>query len=348
MLPGGACVTAQRYLSAPPSPVTLSLMVRPFSLRDWSLLRRLSDEGTLLHAESALTRSCQPLRGALFNMVTRGDAATYVWRAENGDSSGFVQLLLPPGQPHAQLLCLGATPVDGADAEHSSRINEDAWFFLLDGAVAAIGQRGIHSVIAEVEETGPELPVLRQAGFAVYTRQDIWCMAGPAPSAGDNQLQLVTEADEWDVEWLYAHTVPPLIQLVEPTPPQEGQDWILREGDDLVAVVNLRDGRAATWMRLFIHPNAQARAGEIVAAATTLARPQPDHPVYCCVRRYQSWVQSALLQSGYALCQSQAVMVRHVVKSIEKKAAELGARLQTQPAHQSTMLEGLREPQPFR
>ena len=70
-------------------------------------------------------------------MVTRGDAATFVWRAENGDSSGFVQLLLPPGQPHAQLLCLGATPVDGADAEHSSRINEDAWFFLLDGAVAA-------------------------------------------------------------------------------------------------------------------------------------------------------------------------------------------------------------------
>ena len=290
MLPGGACVTAQRYLSAPPSPVTLSLMVRPFSLRDWSLLRRLSDEGTLLHAESALTRSCQPLRGALFNMVTRGDAATFVWRAENGDSSGFVQLLLPPGQPHAQRLCRGATPVDGADAEDSSRIYEDAWFFLLDGAVAAIGQRGIHSVIAEVEETGPELPVLRQAGFAVYTRQDIWCMAGPAPSAGDNQLQLVTEADEWDVEWLYAHTVPPLIQLVEPTPPQEGQDWILREGDDLVAVVNLRDGRAATWMRLFIHPNAQARRrdcgrGDHVGPGRS---PTIRSTAAC---RYQSWAE---------------------------------------------------------
>jgi hypothetical protein len=323
-------------------------MIRPFSLRDWALLRRLSEDGTLLHAESALTRSCQPLRGALFNMVTRGDAATYVWRAESGDSSGFVQLLLPPGQPHAQLLCLGATPAADPDVHPQSEINEDAWLFLLDGAVAAMGRRGVHSVIAEVEETGPELPMLRQAGFAVYTRQDIWCTAGPASGSRQSMLRPVTAADDWDVEWLYAHTVPPLIQVVEPVPPQEGQDWILREGDDLVAVVNLHDGRAATWMRLFVHPNAQARAEEIVAASTVLAKPQPDHPVYCCVRRYQSWLQSALVESGYALCQSQAVMVRHVAKSVEKKATELGALLQTQPAQPTTMLEGLREPQTFR
>jgi hypothetical protein len=112
--------------------------------------------------------------------------------------------------------------------------------------------------------------------------------------------------------------------------------------------VNLHDGRAATWMRLFVHPNAQARAEEIVEAATILARPQPDHPVYCCVRRYQSWLQSALAQSGYALCQSQAVMVRHVTKSIERKATEMGALLQTQPIRPTTMLEGLREPQHVR
>lgn len=323
-------------------------MIRPFSLRDWGLLRRLRDEGTLLHAESALTRSCQPLRGALFNMVTRGDAATFVYRAENGNGSGFVQLLLPPGQPHAQLLCIGATPVAESGVQPQGDINEDAWLFLLDGAVAAMGQRGVHSVIAEVEESGPELPVLRQAGFAVYTRQDIWCTAGPAPGSRQELLKPATAADEWDVEWLYAHTVPPLIQVVEPVRPQEGQDWILREGEDLVAVVHLHDRRAATWMRLFVHPNAQARAEEIVSAATILARPQPDHPVYCCIRRHQGWLQSALVQSGYALCQSQAVMVRHVTKSIEKKASELGALLQTQPVHPTTMLEGLREPQYFR
>jgi hypothetical protein len=320
-------------------------MIRPFSLRDWALLRRLSDEGTLLHAESALTRSCQPLRGALFNMVTRGDAATYVWRAEGGDASGFVQLLLPPGQPHAQLLCLGATPALDLEAGEGTVANEDAWLYLLDGAVAAMGQRGVHSVIAEVEETGPELPVLRQAGFAVYTRQDIWCTAGPAPLARQNLLRPATELDEWDVEWLYAHTVPPLIQVVEPVPPQEGQHWVLREGDDLVAFIHLLDRRAATWMRLFVHPNAQARGEEIMAAATALARPQPDHPVYCCVRRYQSWLQSALTSNGYALCQSQAVMVRHVTKAIGKKATELNALLHTQPIQSTTLLEGLREPQ---
>jgi hypothetical protein len=279
-------------------------------------------------------------------MVTRGDAATYVYRAERGDDSGFVQLLLPPGQPHAQLLCLGASPVEGDESESEPSVNEDAWFFLLDGAVGAMGERGVHSVIAEIDELGPELPVLRRAGFAVYTRQDIWATAGPVSADADRSLlRLATEADEWDIEWLYAHTVPPLIQVVEPSPPQEGQLWILREEDDLSAVVHMHDGPAATWMRLFIHPNAQAMGQDIIAAATALADPHPEHPVYCCVRRYQSWLQTALSNSGYALCLSQAVLVRHVAKPLEHKAGELSALLQTQTIHPTSFLEHLREVQ---
>jgi hypothetical protein len=315
-------------------------MIRPFSLRDWALLRRLGDHGTLLHAESALTRSCQPLRGALFNMVTRGDAATLVWRSEGGDHSGFVQMLLPPGQPHAQLLCLGTTAV--ANGSDDDAVNEDAWLYLLDGAVAAMGERGMHSVIAEIDETGAELPVLRHAGFAVYTRQDIWATAGPEPPAASrNLLRPATAADEWDVEWLYAHTVPPLIQVVEPVPPQEGELWILREDGELAAFVHLHDGPAATWMRLYINPNAQALGTDIVAAATAVAKPRPDHPVYCCVRRYQSWLQADLDRSGYALCRSQAVLVRHIANPREKKAGELGVLLHSQPVHPTTLLEHL-------
>ncbi len=321
-------------------------MIRQFSLRDWALLRRLGDQGKHLHTESALTGSYQPLRGAIFNMVTRGDAATLVWRSEGGEQSGFVQLLLPPGQPHAQLLCLGATNVAGADEGDEEAINEDAWLYLLDGAVAAMGRRGMHSVIAEVDEIAPELVVLRHAGFAVYTRQDIWATAGPAPAAADpGLLRLATAADEWDIEWLYAHTVPPLIQLVEPSPPQEGELWILREEDELVAVVHLHDGPVATWMRLYIHPNAQALGTDIVGAATAVANARPDHPIYCCLRRYQSWLQSDLSHCGYALCRSQAVLVRHIANLRERRATELGALLHTQPAHHTTLLEGLPEPQ---
>lgn len=319
-------------------------MIRPFSLRDWALLRRLGDQGKLLHAESALTRSCQPLRGALFNMVTRGDAATLVWRSEGGEHSGFVQILLPPGQPHAQLLCLGTTV--SANAGDEDTVNEDAWLFLLDGAIAAMGERGVHSVIAEIDETEPELIVLRHAGFAVYTRQDIWATAGPVPAeANASMLRPATAADEWDIEWLYAHTVPPLIQLVEPAPPQEGDIWILREDGELAAFAHLHDGPAATWMRLYINPNAQALGTDIVGAATAVANAHPDHPVYCCVRRYQSWLQSDLSHCGYALCRSQAVLVRHIANPREKKAGELSAMLHTQPVHPTTMLEGLPRPQ---
>jgi hypothetical protein len=43
--------------------------------------------------------------------------------------------------------------------------------------VVEAGQRGIHSLVAEVDEVSDELPVLRRAGFVVYTRQDVWVLA---------------------------------------------------------------------------------------------------------------------------------------------------------------------------
>ena len=98
-------------------------------------------------------------------------------------------------------------------------------------------------------------------------------------------------------------------------------------------------------MRLYINPNAQALGTDIVGAATAVANAHPDHPVYCCVRRYQSWLQSDLSHCGYALCRSQAVLVRHIANPREKKAGELSAMLHTQPVHPTTMLEGLARPQ---
>lgn len=317
-------------------------MIRPFSLRDLPLVRRLSDQGTLLHAEAALTRSCQPLRGALFNMISRRDSATYIWREEGGNSAGFVQLYLPEDQAHAHLLCLGATDPD-EEQEAESPINETAWLSLLEGAIVAMGQRGIHSLIAEVAESGPELPVLRRAGFAVYTRQDIWVFQGTPQEdieiEGRALLELAQKVDEWDVEWLYANTVPPLIQLVEPAPPQNGQIWILRDAEELTAFVHIQEGSVATWIQIFIHPSAHEQSAAIVKAAIALSNGPASNTVYCCVRRYQSWLQHALADNGFQRCKSQAVMVKHIATPAQQKAGELSKLLQAHRAQATSLFE---------
>jgi len=332
---------------------TLSLMIRPFNLRDLPLVHRLSELGVSLHTESALTKNLHPTRGALFSLVG-GDFPTYVWKSDKNGLAGFIQLCLDEESVHAHILYLSSTGEgqiagDGngtavSDANNDETVNgerpyqviEDAWLPLLDQAVVEAGQRGIHSLVAEVDETSDELPVLRRAGFVVYTRQDVWVLAnGEAASVkakeGTNILRLRQAEDDWDIQLLYANTVPRLVQLVEPMPPlHDGVGWVLHEENELAAFVHVHVGPVATWMRLFIHPSAEAQADQIITAVVHQTPAVATRPIYCCVRRYQSWVQNALQRSGFTLWGSQAVMVKHIVQKAARPLADLSAALEAQ------------------
>jgi hypothetical protein len=111
---------------------------------------------------------------------------------------------------------------------------------------------------------------LRRAGFAVYMRQDVWVLAQAENSRSEMaslELTPYQKKDDWEVQLLYANTVPRLVQMVDPMPPtSEGEGWVLREAGELSAFVHLHQGDTATWLRLFIHPNAEAQADEIVAS----------------------------------------------------------------------------------
>ncbi|MCB9432087.1 MAG: hypothetical protein H6668_08885 [Ardenticatenaceae bacterium] len=317
-------------------------MIRSFQLRDWALVRRLSEQGVSLHSESALTDRLQPLRGALVNMLVGGDFPTLVWKAEKGSASGFIQLYLEEESQRAHILYLSPTvdagarslQIDIGEAVQNGVVDGAVWLPLLDQAVIEVGQRGVHSLVAEVSEQGGELPVLRRAGFAIYTRQDIWVLSGEETAVfpdPDPSLRPREAADDWDIQLLYANIVPRLVQLVEPVPRlDDGEGWVLREDDELAAFIHIHDGPRATWLRLFIHPNAEARVDEIVKAALSVRPASTAHPVYCCVRRYQSWIQNALERHGFAFWGSQAVMVKHTVQHQQKPMRDLAAILEKQ------------------
>jgi len=318
----------------------LLAMVRPFDLRDMTLIRRMGERGVSLHTASALAENFHPLRGALRSMLVGGEFPTFVWKPENGDRAGFIQLRIANGATQAHVLYV--SPRCG-DEEHEPTANGGdmlrnrdcaIWLALLDEAVAGVGARGIQHVIAEVDERGDELVVLRRAGFAVYTRQDIWAvraMAYQPLGIAARPIARRAPADEWDIQLLYANTVPRLVQLVEPLPATgDGEGWVVRHGAELAAFVTVRRGAVATWLRFFIHPDAEAEADEIVAAALEVAFAAEPELVYCCVRRYESWLPGALERAGFGVTGSQAVMVRHTVHHVSRPMPETVVALEGQ------------------
>ena len=302
-------------------------MIRSFTLRDIPLVHRLSEQGVVFNTKSALIQDVHPLREALVYMLIGGEFPTYVWRADNGKGVGFAQLRQEEDEARAHILCLGsATEKQQSKQSVEDVLSEDMWIAFLEQLIKRAGEKGIQSLIAEVDEFGDELQTLRHAGFAVYTRQDIWSYdLKNKPSAIDSNIKLVkaTAEDDWDINLLYSNIVPPLIQLVEPAPTGDDlQDiWLLREGNELAAFIHCADGPAGIWARLFVHPNAHERGTDIIQAAMYALSQNHTLPLYYCVRRYQSWMQSALQNAGFTHMSSQAMMVRHTVKHIRHKRA---------------------------
>ena len=297
-------------------------MIRPFHLRDLPLVYRLSEQGVALHTEFALTRQPHLLRKALISMIGVGRYPTYVWKAGDGRSVGLVQLHLEDSS-HAHIVHAAIL----AD-EPDEKAEESLWLRLLDQLTGETGRFGVHSLVAEVAEESPALPLLRRAGFVIYTRQDIWVLEKNAAESAAGQLLPREPLDDWDIQLLYVNTVPRLVQLVEPNAPEDGSGFVMREGDDLAAYVHIDEGPAGIWLRFFVHPHAQISTRELIAAALHRVQPSPQQPLYCCVRRYQSWLQSGLESAGFVLYGSQAVMVKHIAQRAQHALPDLAAILE--------------------
>lgn len=293
-------------------------MIRPFQLRDVGLLQRVSKHRIPLNAEIVLISNPHPVWTALnqFHVAGEYDTFTYVWRSDNAKVQGFTQLQRREQDSHAHILYMGSHDATANGASFPP-VNSDAWLAMLDKVVAEAGRRGIQSVVAEVREDGPELPILRQAGFAVYTRQDVWLLNALPDSVSlashSPLLESPQRLEDWDIQLLYSHLVPNMIQMVEPQPPFGRISWIAQQNGEMAAYIHVHPGSQADWLQLWVHPNADVNPSHLIAEVITRRPPKPNRPLYCCLRRYQSWLNSALEANQFEYWGSQAVMVKHTV-----------------------------------
>ncbi len=285
---------------------------RPFLPIDLPLVRRLTPIGVSFDSETSLTRGVHIAEGAVWATVPLTDLGTPTFVLRDGECDYIAQFRHKAGEQHAHITFIAP------DIEIQE--GENAWLRLLDTMVVAAGRRGALTLNAEVDESGAAFAVLRQAGFAVYARQEIW-KREPKPVLVDNShdiLRTEIDLDAFGINNLYAGVVPRLV-LQADAPPEIGHGGMVYECDDqILAYLSVQEGKCGIYVESFLHPEAYEQTEAILTSA--LCRlPRADRvPVYFCVRRYQDWLRGSLSELGFEAWASQAVMVKHTASRIEQ------------------------------
>jgi hypothetical protein len=311
------------------------MMIRPFDLRDVTLVAQLEHQGTPLNAELALTRKPRLLQTALASFFSLGNhgVRTYICRGTLPDHDKKVEGLLQiqPRENGTRGYVTFAAP-----ALASSERADEVWEILLEYASLEAGSMGLHHLIAEAPEDGREVEVLRRAGFAVNLRQDILRLDADRRSArAGSALRPCEDVDTWAVRQLYFNTAPRLAHLVEGLPradPSGARGYVYEVKGELAAYVEVRRGPHGAWVNLLVHPDAEAHATQIVSEALAELGPAWDSPIFCGVRRYQEWLRRPLESLGFEAFGSSVLMVKHLVAYIAEPELALAHASPLEPA----------------
>jgi hypothetical protein len=290
--------------------------IRSFDFRDLLLVQRLQGQAQTLDYEGAGVDGVFPLRDALhaFLLLGTGTRRTLVMAGIDA----FVQYRCFKGSNRVQLTFVAPAPTN---AEY-----EELWIELLEQVVATVGAQGIHHIVAEASDDGPELQLLQRAGFGVVTRQMLFCLDSASGLVDDVPavpgLRPWQSTDDWGLRLLYANTIPGLAQQIE-APVDEAftsSGWqnrqVLERDGEIIASFATRRGRVGSALRLLLHPQADTHVEALVRRGLGTLVEGPPQPVYCRVRRYESWLQAPLEASGFELVARTALLVKHTVARV--------------------------------
>ncbi len=317
-------------------------MIQPFSFRHYFLIRRLQGKGMSLDLERSLTQPGSPLWAALtswlpFYFPTLTDIYTYVIDGLEQEQrvSGFAQVRERLGRPEADVVYLAP-----------SLSNEDVqaiWHRLLTYLCAQAGERGTQRLFASVPEGGREVEVFHQAGFAVYTREDIFrldiALAEPRTCAqfDETALRRCQSRDSWGLRKLYKSVTPHLVRQAEGLVPRDwglglgnwlgwaGKEEYVLENDrgEINGYLQINEGRIGHWLKLSLHPRAQERVDELLDYGLSFLTAHHPLPVYCNVREYEGGVKGSLEARGFQFFGRRAIMVKHSTVRVKEPALKL-------------------------
>ena len=290
--------------------------VRFFDWRDLLLVQRLQGHGQSLDYEVSRVDGVFPLRDALHSYLLLGTGVRRTLVMLGAEA--FAQYVCPKRSNRVHLTFLAPAPTNADYAER--------WVDLLEQLVATVGAQGTHHIVAEAQDDGPAMELLQRAGFGVLTRQKLFCLASHTPLAGDLPalpgLRPWQSEDGWGVRLLYANTVPQLAQQIEaPADNALNSSWweqrlVLERDGEIIAGLATRRGRVGNALRLLLHPQADVYVEALIRRGLESLGDGPSQPVYCRVRRYESWLQAPLEACGFEPVAHTALLVKHTVARV--------------------------------
>jgi hypothetical protein len=277
-----------------------------------SLLHRLRDRGLCLDSQQAYSHGPHALQYALLGALTPGGTAFTLVARPRGEGPAVGQLLQRNGDALLRL-----SFISPAEA-----LAQPVGVSLLEGLCQAAGARGGRNLVADVDEDHPAFISLREAGFAIYARQQIWQLAD-APSLPEGgeagaQWRGETAADSPAIHLLHLNVVPALVQQIEP-PPGRGRGLVHWREGELLGYLEVARGPLGVWTQPYFHPAAE-KPDELLAGFLSRIAFKNGVPLYVCVRSYQSWLNGPLERAGFTRLSAQAVMVKRLAVGVRRPA----------------------------
>ena len=285
--------------------------VRLFDWRDIPSLRRCRSDSVFLDSELLLTRGSMMVPGVLFSLLasTMGIFTCVTEAGEQTDPQLIGQFIHSAGSNLSHLTFLAP----------QKQLESALVCPLIERMMVISGERGAQRLLADADEGSLAFDSLRKCGFAVYTRQRIWQLAGRIGNTSrPRSWRAASDQDIIPIRTLYNNVVPGMVQQIEPFSTQRPRGMVLYQNGDLLAYVELNQGRRGIWAQPFFHPDVE----EVSAYLLDMIEKIPARrfrPIYICIRSYQSWLEPWIEELGGEAGQRQAVMVRQLV--VQQKVA---------------------------
>jgi hypothetical protein len=237
---------------------------------------------------------------------------------------------------------------------------EDILNALLEYTLEMAASHGILRIFAKVEDEIPELELFQRTGFQRYARELTYVYEPgslPVPAVPDlPSLRRWTRHHTWGIHQLYRSVTPQRVQTAEMIENSEeyarlyvgpqrpfasifsrgNENYVCDVGVRLGAWMRLSRGHGSTPHRIIlnVHPEHAELAEPLLHFGINRLLEADVRRIYCLVREYDSFVITALRNSGFEQTSTRVLLVRHV--------ALLATRQSTVPLLEQRAVYGLK------
>ncbi len=305
-------------------------MIRPFDIRDVSVVQRLTALARPLACELVAVDGVSPLRDAMrtFTPGGRDHTVVLVERDAKHDIDAFGLMYVLPdvaeGENHNTHAQRRAALVMMAPHAQTEALVE-AWMYLAQEFASEAAQRGVHHIVAEVPEAGGEAEAFHGAGFVPLIHQDVLKLAlklDPDAAPEVSGLREQTRDDEPQIKALHLRAAPKMTYQAEVSfdllraTHRMDRGFVLMRANELIGHVSVRQGKRGYGMQALFRPEAEPEAKAMVQYALSHLLEKNPKPVYVTVRHYQSWLLPILDELGFTHMTSTILMVRHTAARV--------------------------------